>query len=219
MFCTNCGNQIADGSTFCPNCGTSLSAPAQQPQQPDYQQPAYQQPAYQQPVYQQPAYQQPAYQQPVYQQPAYQQPQQPAYQQPAYNGYAQPAFGSEDGPRKVDFGEAIKIGFKKYATFKGRASKSEFWWFYLLSFLVSMLLSWTFIAPLAMFIPMLAVAVRRLHDTGKSGWYYLMSLIPIAGGIIVIVQWCKDSVPADNEYGPGPQPAFNPYGAPYQPYQ
>lgn len=208
MFCTNCGNQIPDNSAFCPNCGTTPSAPAQQPQQPVYQQP-------QQPVYQQPAYPQ----QPAYQQPVYQQPQQPAYQQPAYNGYAQPAFGSEDAPRNVDFGEAIKIGFKKYATFKGRASKSEFWWFYLLSFLVSMLLSWTFIAPLAMFLPMLAVGVRRLHDIGKSGWYYLMSLIPIAGPIIVIVQWCKDSVPADNEYGPGPQPVYNPYGAPYQPYQ
>ena len=78
MFCSNCGNQISDGSRFCGVCGTPVeAAPQQQPvqAQPEQPQPQIQpeQPVYQQPVYQQPVYQQPAYQQPVYQQPTYQQ--------------------------------------------------------------------------------------------------------------------------------------------------
>jgi uncharacterized membrane protein YhaH (DUF805 family) len=81
-----------------------------------------------------------------------------------------------------------------------------------------MLISMTYIGAFVVFIPMLAVSARRLHDTGKSGWYYLMSLIPLVGFIIVIVQWCKDSV-GDNQYGPGPQPVYGaPYGNPYQQY-
>ena len=73
MFCSNCGNQISEGSRFCGVCGAPVEvAPQQQPVQP--QQPAQpEQPVYQQPVYQQPVYQQPVYQQPVYQQPVYQQ--------------------------------------------------------------------------------------------------------------------------------------------------
>jgi len=71
MFCTKCGNNIADDARFCAKCGTPTNVGNQQPapQQPVYQQPVYQQPAPQQPVYQQPVYQQPVYQQPVYQQP------------------------------------------------------------------------------------------------------------------------------------------------------
>lgn len=85
----------------------------------------------------------------------------------------------------MNFGEAIKSVFSKYATFSGRARRSEFWYFFLFNFLVSFVLGlipflsvvsglWT----LAVLIPSIAVAVRRFHDIGKSGWTYLYFLIP-----------------------------------------
>ena len=85
----------------------------------------------------------------------------------------------------MNFGEAIKSVFSKYASFSGRARRSEFWYFFLLNFLVGIVLSlipvvsflsaiWT----LVILIPFLAVTVRRFHDIGKSGWYYLVPIIP-----------------------------------------
>ena len=89
----------------------------------------------------------------------------------------------------MSFGEAIKSVFSKYATFSGRARRSEFWYFYLFNILVSIGLSilgravtsLSFLSSLyslAILIPSLAVAVRRFHDIGKSGWTYLYILIP-----------------------------------------
>lgn len=91
----------------------------------------------------------------------------------------------------MSFGEAIKSVFSKYATFSGRARRSEFWYFFLFNFLVSFVLglipslSWVSgLWALAVLIPSLAVMVRRFHDTGKSGWYYLVPLIPALAYII-----------------------------------
>lgn len=85
----------------------------------------------------------------------------------------------------MSFGEAIKSVFSKYATFSGRARRSEFWYFVLFNFLVSFVLGLIpFLSvvsglwALAVLIPSLAVAVRRFHDIGKSGWTYLYLLIP-----------------------------------------
>ena len=85
----------------------------------------------------------------------------------------------------MNFGEAIKSVFSKYATFSGRARRSEFWYFVLFNFLVSFVLglipflSWVAgLWALAVLIPSLAVAVRRFHDIGKSGWTYLYFLVP-----------------------------------------
>ena len=85
----------------------------------------------------------------------------------------------------MNFGEAIKSVFSKYATFSGRARRSEFWYFFLLNALVGIVLSLipflsflSFIWSLGVFIPFLAVTVRRFHDIGKSGWYYLVPVIP-----------------------------------------
>ena len=85
----------------------------------------------------------------------------------------------------MSFGEAIKSVFSKYATFSGRARRSEFWYFFLFNFLVSFVLGLIpFLSvvsglwALAVLIPSLAVAVRRFHDIGKSGWTYLYFLIP-----------------------------------------
>ena len=61
------------------------------------------------------------------------------------------------------------------------------------------------IYALAVFVPTLAVAVRRLHDTGKSGWWYLISLVPVVGGLALLVFMVLDSEPGDNRWGPSPK--------------
>lgn len=124
--------------------------------------------------------------------------------------------------------DAIKSCFSKYVTFSGRARRSEFWWWVLFTAVIGgiggLLDSATglselttsgasanysagpiqIILTLALFLPSLAVAVRRLHDTGKSGWFYLLYLIPCVGWILYIVFNVKDSQP-DNQYGPSPK--------------
>ena len=102
------------------------------------------------------------------------------------------------------FGDAIKACFSKYATFSGRANRSEYWYFYLLSFIVGLIPFIGYVAGLALIIPSLAVAVRRLHDIGKSGWNLLLCLIPLVGAIILIIWYCQPSQEGDNEYGPNP---------------
>lgn len=109
-----------------------------------------------------------------------------------------------------------------YADFTGRARRSEYWYFVLFNFIVSILigLSLGVIAgllnvpalvylvhlwSLAVFIPSLAVSVRRLHDIGRSGWWLLLSLIPLVGAIILIIWHCTDSQPGANQYGPNPK--------------
>lgn len=113
---------------------------------------------------------------------------------------------------------------KKYAVFSGRARRKEYWMFFLFNFIFSLVASlldmvifgmafWGFgplfmvyaIYAIAVFIPGLAVSVRRLHDVGKSGWYLLIYLIPIAGPIWLLVLLCTDSQPGDNKYGPNPK--------------
>lgn len=81
----------------------------------------------------------------------------------------------------MDFITAIKTCFSKYADFNGRARRSEFWFWYLFTILVSMFSSWIPFASLVMLalaIPTLAAAVRRLHDIGRSGWWVLLNVVP-----------------------------------------
>jgi len=118
----------------------------------------------------------------------------------------------------------VKTVFSKYADFSGRARRSEYWYYALFNFLVAIALyipiialvvsdSELFFLPgillllyfLASFIPSLAVVVRRLHDTGRSGWYYFMGMIPLVGGIILIIFLVEDSKPGTNEWGPNPK--------------
>jgi uncharacterized membrane protein YhaH (DUF805 family) len=118
----------------------------------------------------------------------------------------------------MKFDEAIKSLFNNYATFSGRARRSEFWFAYLFVTLVyisasvldSILFDLTLdefglfyvIAVLGTFIPTLAVTWRRLHDIGKSGGFFFIILIPIVGVILLIVWLATDSQPAKNQYGP-----------------
>ena len=172
MFCTRCGAKIPEGGRFCVNCGAP--APGGQPQSPV--------------------------------------------------GEAKPV-------KFFSFGESVKNFFKGYVDFKGRATRAEFWWAFLFVTIIGVVLLviempaimgamiagylplnptypelFPYIIPsyilmFALIIPQLALYWRRLHDTGKSGLFFLLYLIPVAGFIIMIVFCCQES-DVDNIYGP-----------------
>lgn len=114
----------------------------------------------------------------------------------------------------MGFSEAVKTCLSKYVTLEGRARRSEYWYFALFAFLCSIVLTFIgglikfpflgYLASIALFLPSLAVAVRRLHDTDRSGWWYLIGIVPIVGVIWLLVLFCTDSKP-DNQYGPNPK--------------
>ena len=120
----------------------------------------------------------------------------------------------------MGFAEAVQTCFQKYVDFSGRARRSEYWWFAVFALLVSIVadlidvmlgtMSDTnvgvvgAIAALALLLPSLAVAIRRLHDTSRTGWWILIGLIPIVGWIVLIVFYFQDSH-GDNAYGPSPK--------------
>ncbi|MDF2613283.1 MAG: hypothetical protein K0S71_1069 [Clostridia bacterium] len=100
--------------------------------------------------------------------------------------------------------------FKDYAVFSGRSTLGDFWWAMLANVIVSIILGiivrvvpslrWiTAVYGLAIALPSIALCVRRLHDVGKSGWYYLIGFIPIVGGILLLIDFLKPSVP-NNQY-------------------
>jgi uncharacterized membrane protein YhaH (DUF805 family) len=111
---------------------------------------------------------------------------------------------------------------KKYAEFNGRARRKEYWFFFLISTVISIILAvidsftgtiseeaglglLSGIYALAVLIPGLSVTVRRLHDTDRSGWWILIGLIPIIGGIALLIFMVLDSTPGGNQYGPNPK--------------
>ena len=123
---------------------------------------------------------------------------------------------------KLSFTDAVRQVFNKYATFKGRARRSEYWWFvlfYSLVLIAAAVLDNLFginfeysfygaiycIAALVLFLPNLTVTVRRLHDINKSGWNILWGIIPLIGSILLIVWCCQDSQAEANQYGESPK--------------
>lgn len=124
---------------------------------------------------------------------------------------------------------------KKYVVFSGRATRSEYWYFLLFSTIISMVLIGIDVAmgtgsaestmssadggmamsanmgvlsgiySLAVLLPSIGVAVRRLHDTDHSGWWMFIALIPLIGGIVLLIFLVKDSTPGENQYGPNPK--------------
>jgi uncharacterized membrane protein YhaH (DUF805 family) len=105
---------------------------------------------------------------------------------------------------------------KKYAVFSGRAHRTEFWMFTLVNIIIVVVLSVIegllgspgivcLIYNLAVLIPCIAVTVRRLHDIDRSGWWILISLIPLIGAIVLLVFAVQDSKPHENQYGPNPK--------------
>jgi len=97
---------------------------------------------------------------------------------------------------------------ENYANFSGRATRPEYWWFFLANLILSVVLGFLpFIGniySLAVIVPGIAAAMRRLHDTGRSGWWLLLVLIPIVGWIIVIVWLATPGNPEANEHGAPP---------------
>ena len=101
----------------------------------------------------------------------------------------------------MTFVESVKTCFGKYATFSGRATRSEFWWFCLLNFILCWIPLVGFIWGLVVLIPSIAVAVRRLHDLGKSGWFYLLGFVPIVN-LYLIYLYASAGEAGENQYGP-----------------
>ena len=119
---------------------------------------------------------------------------------------------------------------RRYADFSGRSRRKEYWMFVLFNLLISLAV-WTLLAltyalgfsesammtimtpvfilyalvALALVIPGLAVTVRRLHDTDRSGWTILLALIPLIGAILLLVFYCTEGTPGDNRFGPDPK--------------
>ena len=127
-----------------------------------------------------------------------------------------------------------KVVFENYANFTGRARRSEYWYYTLCNVIISLIMYVLIIIAvaigsdgespgilfyllygilmiyvLATFLPTLAVVVRRLHDTGKSGWYYLIGLIPLVGSILLIIALVTDSQPGSNQWGPNTKEGDN----------
>ena len=105
---------------------------------------------------------------------------------------------------------------KKYAEFSGRARRAEYWMFALINLIVCAILYGVGLAlgigegieavyGLAVLLPSLAVSARRLHDTGRSGWWLLVGAIPVIGWVPLVVFFLQDSVPEANRYGPNPK--------------
>jgi uncharacterized membrane protein YhaH (DUF805 family) len=114
---------------------------------------------------------------------------------------------------------------RNYANFKGRAQRKEYWFYVLFYVLFAILVALVenflglsdlsdpesgtgplyLVYTLAFLLPSIAVAIRRLHDTGRTGWWLLLAFVPLIGAIVLLVFYCFDSQPGDNEYGPNPK--------------
>jgi len=111
---------------------------------------------------------------------------------------------------KLGFVDAIKLFFQNFTNFNGRSRRSEYWWVCLFNmivgFIIGMILpDFSWIWSVIILVPTLSLCVRRLHDIGKSGWWYLVVMIPLVGGIIMIVWFCQDSHPGQNQWGYSPK--------------
>ncbi|MBK5962427.1 DUF805 domain-containing protein [Rhodoplanes elegans] len=128
----------------------------------------------------------------------------------------------------MTFAEAIASGFRNYVGFEGRASRSEYWFWVLFVILVSLatgILDYIIFGPgglspinalasLALFLPGLAVGVRRLHDIDRTGWWMLL-VITLIGGLVLLVFFVMRGTPGPNRFGPDPLAGAMPAGPAY----
>lgn len=200
-YCSNCGNQVNDDSLFCPKCGSKInnsvgaSGDAGIPEAANNTGQNYGS--------------------------AYgQNPNQnygSAYNQNYGQGYGY--YGNQSTVSELSLFEYFKKCFRHYADFNGRARRKEYWGyvlfymiFYVVAYIIFSLIDNLIDAPvftsilglasLGAVIPSIAVAVRRLHDIGKSGWWYFISFIPLVGAIWMLVLLCTEGTRGMNAYGP-----------------
>ncbi len=115
--------------------------------------------------------------------------------------------------------EYFTSAVQQYFNFEGRNTRTQYWMFilfymifYVVCAIVGKVIGTTLIAllySLALLLPSIAAATRRLHDTGRSGWWQLITLIPLLGIIVLIVFLAQDTTPGENQYGPNPKEAAN----------
>ena len=111
----------------------------------------------------------------------------------------------------MSFQDAVRSCLTKYVTFAGRAGRAEFWWFALFNFIVGVVVGaidlaigtsiLQIIVSLALLLPGIAVGVRRLHDTNRSGFWYFIILVPLVGWIVLLVFFLIQGDNAPNQYG------------------
>ena len=233
-ICANCGNEIPEGTKFCTNCGAplqSLQPPVQTVPSVTNDSPAQDMnDSFGRPVTAGAGAADPFGSSP---EAAAADP----FGKTAESGSAPYGTAPQSGPSygagavsggfmeavpKPSFIEAVKTCFVKYATFSGRARRSEFWYFALFIIICQALLGaignaifgvpenggtniLQVIFNLAVFIPQMSVSWRRMHDIGKKGTWSLIAAVPIIGWILILVWECTDSHPGENEFGMSPK--------------
>ena len=112
----------------------------------------------------------------------------------------------------MNFTESLNTCLKKYFVFKGRASRSEYWWFqlivspsYFISTIIENEIGYFFLGiTLFTLIPAISAGVRRLHDTNRSGFFFLLSFIPFIGGLVLLFFLIPEGTKGKNKFGPDP---------------
>jgi uncharacterized membrane protein YhaH (DUF805 family) len=127
-----------------------------------------------------------------------------------YPGGARPLSYLDGAP--VGFGDAVRGGINNIFTYRGRASRSAFWWFALLEVIAYLIVSWIsdestiagIIVDILVALPLIlcgiSLAVRRLHDSGRTGWWWWIGFVPVVGGIVLLVFYLLPGTPAPNRY-------------------
>ena len=126
----------------------------------------------------------------------------------SYNAASRPEANTSSPRQGMGFGETLTYYFQHYADFNGRARRQEYWYIVLWNVIFMAVPFVDIIWAVATIIPGLAVSVRRLHDTGRSGAWLLLGLIPVVGFIVILIFTLEDSQPGANQYGISPK-----YGA------
>lgn len=224
-YCGNCGSVIADDAKFCENCGAPhMQAVAQAAQAEPEQQNSNSSSQQAQPQETYSSYSYGGGQQSQTQQSySFSAGQQEGSSYGTGAAYGSASAGNIGGPTPgVGFVEAVQTCFSKYATFEGRARRSEYWFYTLFIWLVQVVLAVVgmivlgtspedgpnilmSIFSLATLVPSLAVFWRRMHDIGKSGAWFFLNLVPCIGSIVLLVFELTDSQPGENQFGMSPK--------------